>query len=281
MTMVSDFSSYIYRQLDRIATRLRRFDSNLSPQLQREILTLLRLLEPEKVDGCAKIRVGTNGDGGYVQLNDLAGISHAFSFGIGSNDDWDLAIAQAGIPVEQFDHSVERAPSNHRLLRFHRKMISANATFDRTTVSDLVAAHSKLAAPDLILKMDIENGEWDVFDHTPEAILAKFAQIVCEFHNMSHLTDSTFRERARRVLEKLHEYFAPIHVHGNNCCRMINVCNISLPDFLEVTFASRSRYSFVENNETFPTPLDAPNCPRLPEIILGTFRFSSNNSVNK
>jgi hypothetical protein len=275
MKIVSAFNAHICRQLDRIVTRLRRLDSSLSPQLQREILGLLRFLEPEKVNGHVKIRVGTNGDGGYVQLDDLAGISRAFSFGIGNNDDWDVAMAQAGVPVEQFDHSVERAPSNHPLLHFHRKMISAHAGVETITVSDLVAAHSKLAAPDLILKIDIENGEWDVFDNTPDAVLAKFVQIVCEFHNLSHLTDSIFRERAHRVFEKLAKYFAPIHVHGNNCCRLVNICNITLPDFLEITFASRNRYSFAENSETFPTLLDAPNCPRLPEIILGTFRFSS------
>jgi hypothetical protein len=138
---------------------------------------------------------------------------------------------------------------------------------------DLVAEHSKCAAPDLILKMDIENGEWDIFDHAPEAVLTKFAQIVCEFHNLSHLTSSIFRARARRVFEKLDKYFAPVHVHGNNCCGIVNVCNIALPDLLEVTFASRTRYSFSESNETFPTPLDAPNCPNLASIVLGTFRF--------
>ncbi len=275
MKIVSAFNAHICRQLDRIVTRLRRLDSSLSPQLQCEILGLLRFLEPEKVNGHVKIRVGANGDGGYVQLDDLAGISHAFSFGIGNNDDCDVAMAQAGVPVEQFDHSVERAPSNHPLLHFHRKMIWANAGVETTTVSDLVAAHSKRSEPDLIFKMDIENAEWDVFDQMPEAVLAKFAQVICELHNLSHLTDFVFRDRARRVFQKLAKYFAPIHVHGNNCCRVVNICNIALPDFLEVTFASRIRYSFAENNETFPTSLDVPNCPRLPEIILDTFRFSS------
>jgi hypothetical protein len=268
----------ICARLDQICARLDQIEARfaatkLSPELQSEILAILRLLEPKKADNYAKVRVGTNGDGGYVQLDDLEGISHAFSFGVGDNDDWDLAMAKAGIPVEQFDHSVERAPSNHPLLHFHRKMISIGAAAESATVCELVGAHSKFAAPDLILKMDIEDSEWDVFDHTPDAVLAKFAQIVCEFHNLSYLTDSLFRARARRVFEKLDKHFAPVHVHGNNCCPMVNVCNIPLPDLLEVTFASRARYTFVEDNETFPTPLDAPNCPKLASIMLGTFRF--------
>jgi hypothetical protein len=152
-------------------------------------------------------------------------------------------------------------------------MISVDATAETATLADLVAKHSSAIAPDLILKMDIENSEWDVFDHTPEPILAKFAQIVCEFHNLSYLTDSTFRARAQRVFGKLHRLFAVVHVHGNNCCRVVNVFNITLPDLLEVTFANRARYSFVESDEIFPTPLDVPNCPHVPSIVLGTFRF--------
>jgi hypothetical protein len=270
--------AYIGRRFDQVFTRLDQLDglmadASLSPKLQEEILTVLRLLEPRKAADHAKIRVGTVGDGGYVQLDDLNGISHAFSFGVSDNDDWDVAMANAGIPVQQFDHSVACAPSTHPLLHFHRKMISISSGPDTATISDLVAEHSKLATPDLVLKMDIENGEWDVFDHTPGPVLAKFAQIVCEFHNLSHLTGSVFRSRAHRVFEKLSKYFVAIHVHGNNCSRIANICNIPVPDLLEITFASRARYTFIENNETFPTPLDAPNCAKTASIVLGTFRF--------
>jgi FkbM family methyltransferase len=270
--------AYISWRFDQVFARLDQIEGHfmetrLLPGLQEEILAVLRLLEPKKADQYPKIRVGTDGDGGYVQIDDLEGISRAFSFGVADNDDWDVAMAKVGVPVEQFDHSVTRSPSDHPLLHFHRKMISTKATSETATISDLVAEHSKLAAPDLILKMDIENGEWDVFDNTGEAVLAKFAQIVCEFHNLSQLTDSNFRPRARRVFEKLGRHFSPIHVHGNNCCGIVNICNITVPDHLEISYASKARYSFIESNETFPTPLDAPNCPQFPSIVLGTFRF--------
>jgi hypothetical protein len=95
----------------------------------------------------------------------------------------------------------------------------------------------------------------------------------CEFHDLSRLTDPAFRARARRVFEKLDKHFAPVHVHGNNCGRLRIISNIPLPDFLEVTFASRGRYSFTETNEVFPTSLDTPNYPDSADIVLGAFRF--------
>jgi hypothetical protein len=269
---------YTGRQLEQVRARLDQLEGFLgeirsSPESQSEVLSVLRLLKPTKAVDRVKIRVGTKNDGGYILLDDLHGISRALSFGIGGNDDWDVAMAKAGIPVEQFDHTIALAPSTHPFLNFHRKMISSEAGPQSATLPHLVAEYSRLAAPDLILKIDIEGSEWDVFDHAEEAVVAKFAQVVGEFHQLSHLASPTFRGRARRVFEKIGRHFSPIHIHGTNSGAIANVCNIAIPDALEITFASRARYSFVESDETFPTPLDAPSDPKRPDIVLGAFRF--------
>jgi hypothetical protein len=75
------------------------------------------------------------------------------------------------------------------------------------------------------------------------------------------------------VLEKLVRQFAPIHLHGNNVAGLYNVANIAVPDALEVTFANRRRYRFADSSESFPTTLDAPSDPGVPDIWLRTFRF--------
>lgn len=240
---------------------------------QEEIRAILRLLEPQKVVGYAKKRVGTAGDGGYVQIDDLAGVSHAFSLGVCDNDDWDLAIAQAGVAVEQFDGTVDGAPSSHPLLRFHRKMIGVEAGPEMETLPNLVAQHSRTDGPDLLLKMDIEGCEWDVFDRASEESLAKHTQIICEFHEMSRLVVPDFRARARRVFEKLHKHFAVTHVHANNCAPYSLVANIPVPEVLEVTLANRARYQFERSDEVFPTPLDAPCSLERIDYFLGVFRF--------
>src|SRR5262249_15949851 len=63
----------------------------------------LALLEPCSVEGIKKIRMGAEHDCGFVMLNDFAGISKALSLGIGWDVSWDLAVAERGIPVFQFD----------------------------------------------------------------------------------------------------------------------------------------------------------------------------------
>ena len=56
------------------------FGMDGGPELQVEILNLLRHFTPRKVVGFDKIRVGRCGDGGYVLLNDFAGVETALSF---------------------------------------------------------------------------------------------------------------------------------------------------------------------------------------------------------
>lgn len=54
---------------------------------------------------------------------------------------------------------------------------------------------------------------------------------------------------------------------------MIAVSNVSFPEGLEVSFANRNRYKLEISDEIFPTSLDQPNNPLLPDIFLGTFRY--------
>jgi hypothetical protein len=256
-----------------VANRLPFLACSSSPAAQGGVIEFLRLMEPKQVVGFRKHRVGSPGDGGYVQIEDLSDVSCALSFGISDDDSWDLAMAEAELPVEQFDHTIERAPSSHPRLRFHRKRIGVDAADGCATLPDLVKLHSRRATPDVILKIDIEGCEWDVFDHADEATLSKLAQIICELHGLSRLNNARFRARAMRVFEKMNRHFAVVHVHGNNYRRICNVANVCLPEVLEITLANRGRYDFVESPETFPTPLDAPCCPHFADVALGSFRF--------
>lgn len=53
--------------------------------LAHQVRAVMRLLQPQRALGADKIRLGNIGDGGYICLDDFAGIDTALSFGI--NDD--------------------------------------------------------------------------------------------------------------------------------------------------------------------------------------------------
>ena len=245
----------------------------LSVDLQNKIRLLLGLLQPVKIIEFGKIRVGSEADGGYVQLDDYKRLSLALSVGIGNNDDWDLATAKRGVPVRQFDHTTDRAPSNHSLLEFKSKKISGVKCSDTVTLSELVAEHPDRSHPNIILKIDIEGDEWDVFYHTDNESFSRIAQIICEFHNLHKLYDPQFYDTAFRVFKKLNAAFVVFHVHANNCGSIVNIGNVAIPQTLEISFANRNCYSFKDAHESFPTSIDRPNNPYVADIYLGNFCF--------
>lgn len=244
-------------------------------EMQRRAKALLDLLRPMRVVGFEKRRYGSTNDGGYVCVDDLAGIDTILSIGVEQNAEWDLAIAEQGPAVHQFDHSIERAPAEHPRVTWHRRKIVPMPDGDGTqTVAGLVARHDRGGARlNMMMKIDIEHDEWPVLDATPGATLARFSQIVGEFHGFDFVTDQTLMPQMHRVLEKLREDFALVHVHANNHCGIANTAGLMIPFVLELTFANRHVYEIAETSELFPGPLDAPCDPGRPDILLGAFKF--------
>jgi hypothetical protein len=161
------------------------------------------LLVPQQIVGHSKVRVGSRYDGGYVCVNDFEGINTALSLGIGYNDDWDVAIAERGIVVHQFDHSIDEPPHVHQNCRFTKKKIVSrdDGTPNVETLGRLVDEHGYKKGSSLVLKMDVENDEWQIFAEMTAEHLAKFSQIICGFHLFSSVVGDGAYQRALHVLE--------------------------------------------------------------------------------
>jgi hypothetical protein len=264
-----------FAEVDQLASDSRRWHHAQSCIIgsagdQLAARTLMSYLTPRRPIGIEKIRLGDAGDGGYVMLDDFADVTGAFSFGIDTNCSWDVQIADRGIDVYQYDHSVEGPPTAHPRFHFTRKMILGVASKEAESLS---SALEMIPPGRLILKIDIEGAEWDVFDAASAVELGRFSQIVCEFHNFHEVLDRSWRDRAQRVLAKLRAQFDVVHVHANNYGTCHVIAYVTIPEVLEVSFANRSIYSSVETDEIFPTALDQPNRPDRADIFLGTMRY--------
>lgn len=246
----------------------------LSQKIEERSRELLRLLKPNRVEGFQKARFGSAHDGGYVMIDDFSGIVAALSFGIAQDACWDAAVANRGVPVYQFDHTIDEPPIARPDLIFEKSRIVARAQRGARTLDELVSRHGMPWKSSLLLKIDIEGDEWDVFDAASEGALKSFAQIVGEFHFLGNvMVDAPWYEKALRVFTKLSAHFAVVHVHGNNGHGARSAAGITVPHLLEVTLASKHRYAFGPTHEVFPGALDAPNDPNVPDIPLGEFIF--------
>lgn len=241
---------------------------------QKPFLQFASLFSPEKVSGFEKIRVGSETDGGYVMLNDFSNIDLALSFGVDINADWDVEVAERGVKVQQFDHSVPQSPVDHSQITFFKQMITPNGEEpDSNSIPRILNAAGIKRDASVILKIDIESAEWDVLDACPSPALKRFSQILIEMHDFDRATDPYWLMRATRVMKKLSELFGVYHVHANNWSPMAAIGNVYFPATLEISMAARARYEFQPCDELFPTRLDAPNNPLRPDLYLGAFQF--------
>ncbi|MGF7150929.1 hypothetical protein FHS96_004590 [Sphingomonas zeicaulis] len=248
--------------------------SNDPVEIGHQVRAVLRLLRPYALKGVGKIRLGNLCDGGYVCVDDFAGLDTALSFGINDDITWDCAAADRGMTIHQFDHTVEDpAPTDGRMI-FHKKMITPNESETTQNIAGLVRRLDKgLQRPNMMLKMDIEAHEWEVMHSTSAEDLSRFSQIVCELHYFQALDHPDWRRWMYDSLTKLHQHYAVVHVHANVYGGLSNISNVVFPNVLEVTFANRAIYEFEETDELFPTPLDTPCDAKQPDIFLGNFRF--------
>ena len=244
-----------------------------SPVAIRRICSIGQLLRPQRALGYRKVRLGGPHDGGYVCLDDFEGVAAALSLGLGDDVSWDSDVANRGLIVHQYDHTVAAPPAEHANFRFHRRKIAAVADDDSETIESALSRNFLTAPASVLLKIDIEHDEWAVFDATADSALDKFSQMTCEFHGFDRVANDDWFATANSVLAKLAGKFAVVHVHANNAEPLLELGNLLFPQLLEVTFASRAKYRFSDTDEVFPTELDSPNLATREDYNLGNFVY--------
>jgi hypothetical protein len=250
-------------------------DERLSTDDMRDrILALAALLAPQRAQGRSKVRVGAAHDGGYVMLDDWAGLVGAISIGIGTDDSWDRAALAHGVQVAQFDHTIAAPPTAAPGLAWLPLGIGTEDLNNLRTLRSMIALSALPAAGDLLLKLDAEAAEWPALACGEAAApLSRFRQIVAELHWFERVADADWFAVAARALCHIASTHAVVHVHANNGGGMALVGGICFPRVLEVTFARRDTYTFEPEHGPFPTALDTPCNPIRPDLFLGSFRF--------
>lgn len=242
---------------------------------QKAIAAVLNRMTPMQAVDVGKVRLGADGDGGYVMLDDLADVQVCYSIGVGPDVSWDHDMAERGALIHQYDHTVEATPQQHANFRWTKLGLAGSDHIapELRTLETLIVENGDAQRTDMILKMDIEGHEFDVLDAMDPATLLRFRQIAVEIHALTMLDQESFRRRTERVLNKLGRAHQCVHVHANNYAPMTIVHGVPVPDVVEVTYARRDLYTFVEETGVFPTPFDAPNRSDQPDLLLGSFRF--------
>jgi hypothetical protein len=237
---------------------------------------IVSLLSPMDVKGEKYIRVGKDYDGGYIMLDDFQKkkTDAAYSLGIGQDVSWDEAIANRGIDVFMFDHTIDRLPKYHSKFHYFKTGVTGHKKgANLKTLGELIIENGHTMCKNLIMKIDVEGCEWDIFQEAESSVIGQFSQIIVEFHELTFTAYNQNYLPIVNVLKKINQTHQSIHVHANNINLPLWIGKLVLPTELEVTYIRRTEVKdkLVANTRQFPTEIDQPTLPLWPDIYLGSF----------
>ncbi len=231
-----------------------------------DIRSLLKKLNPLSTDR-ELIRLGPKGDGGYLVPNDLVGIQACFSPGVGFVSGFEGDCAKLGMKVFLADKSVDRPVAEHELFHFTKRFVGATSDDDFMTLDNWVNSSLPEIDSDLLLQIDIEGYEYEVFLSTSEALMQRLRIIVAEFHHLDQLWSRPFFNLARRAFDKILQTHACVHIHPNNCCGSLQMDGVDIPRVMEFTFLRSDRIEHSSHQNDFPSSLDYDNTAK-PSLAL-------------
>lgn len=240
-----------------------------------EVFDALGLMTPYEVAPFNKKRIGWARDGGYVLLDDFDDVGPVYSIEIGGQVSFDETLANAGKHIFMFDHTIERLPVGHANFHFSRECLgAANDEAAAICILDhLIRRHDHAGRSDLILKMDIEGAELDIFPAVSRETLRHFRQIVFEVHGLLGLGDPAFRARFVAALSSINSDFTLFHVHANNYGNIGFVDGFAVADVIELSYVRSDLVEKKISTSIYPTPIDFPNRPQHPDHLLWFYPF--------
>lgn len=218
----------------------------------------------------ALIRLGGDGDGGYLVPDDLEGIEACFSPGVDVVAGFEEAMIARGIRCFQADASVEQSPlQGHSLVDFEPKFLGITSDSRTMTLDGWVEAKLPERGGDLILQMDIEGAEWLVLAAASDEVLSRFRIILIEFHNVENVLDPFGYSVIGNIFEKLVKRFDVVHAHPNNCRQtVVEGVRYAVPTVMEYSFLRKDRTTKRVPARRFPHPLDRDNRIGAPPVVL-------------
>ena len=171
-------------------------------------------LQPVTLQNCRLKRFGEPSDGGYLVCGNLLDhVAAGYSYGISGYDGWGCDVATIlRVPVHEYDCFDLRAPNCGGRTVFHGECIGKEeATLDGRPFDTLEhqLASNGHGASRIVMKIDVEGAEWDVFMSSSDEVLDRIDQLIVEFHGTGEL-------RFLKDVQRLERYFHVANLHMNN-----------------------------------------------------------------
>lgn len=225
----------------------------------------IELLTVYQTNDYNKIRIGNNGDGGYVLYN-IDNYDGYIGCGIGEICEFDIDLLNKynNLSGFCFDMTINKLPINFpKELKWIRKNIGIINNDEFTNLEEYTNN-----IKNGILKMDIEGHEWKWMNSMNNKFFNKFKQIIFEFHGILQNNWHGTIEEKINAIKKINETHYLVHIHGNNNSPLNNIF-YNIPTVIEVTYIRKDLVNNIEKNtEKLPSLLDYPCYDKFPDYLL-------------
>jgi len=230
-----------------------------------DISKVIKKLLPYEI-GINLIRLGDDGDGGYLIPDDLANLDKNYSAGIGLltkfENDLQNKYSIDSMMLDFNNINKNILPKNSQ---FFKKKLSLFSNENQITINDWIDNKDE----EIILKIDIEGDEYMNLASITNEKLMKVRILIVELHDLRNLRNLIFLRNFDKIISKLNQFFYPCHLHINNMSKVINIGGFKVPDMLEMTFIRKDRVKdFNFNYSKLPNKLDKKTVKDKEEIIL-------------
>ena len=253
------------RIINNTFAKKKRFLTRITPI--NEVKQLLEQLYPI---ACEKdfIRLGPESDGGYLVPDDLDGIEACFSPGVSTVSGFEKDCANRNIKVFLADKSVNAPAEKDDLFNFTSMFIGSMSNDSYMTLDNWVGSKMPDTSKELLLQMDIEAAEYEVFHSLSEKTMNRFRIMVIEFHDLDQIWNLPFFGILNRVFKKILQTHSCVHIHPNNCASTGKLNGIETVQAMEFTFYKKERINETKYQTSFPHKLDRDNSPKELPIVL-------------
>ena len=215
---------------------------------------IYHLISTKDVLNKKRVLIGEKRDGIYLLFDDFINVHIAYSFGISTNVDFDKALADRGIDIYMYDHTIDSLPFENT--KFHWRKIGICGKYrtntNLKTLEKLIDENGHKNEKNMILKMDIEHWEWESLVDISEETLNQFKYIIIEFHFRDEKNYNN-NNLYYKVLKKLSETHQPFYVRcNNNKGEIVNFGNNRICVLLEVSYLIKKDNSFIKDENIYP-----------------------------
>ena len=215
---------------------------------------IYHLLLTKEVVGKQRILLGEKGEGCYVILDDFENIKYAYSFGISGNTKFDKALADKGIDIYMYDHTINSLPYENP--KFHWKKIGLCGKRKQypnmKNLDQLIVENGHSKEKNMILKMDIEHWEFESLVDIKEETLNQFKYILIEYHfkDETQFKSHNLYYKVLKKIAKTHQaFYARCNENRSNIAQFgVNrICHI-----IEVSYIIKKDNIFIKDNAIYP-----------------------------